>query len=315
MLRKSLGWIIKILVAVLAYAFVWKRLANQDYTKLFHVSDNGLKVQLFLMLLVVLLMLLNWALETLKWQYALKDIYPTGFGVALKSALYGAGVGLFTPNKIGDSIARAAILSTPRKTEAGMAAFQCAFAQQLATLIFGTIGIVILSTRAQFSPYFHNPWVVIILFVALVLTSFLVFRQEWVAIKLEGLPFLQRKGFSSSSFSETPSQNAIFILILSLLRYVVFSTQFVLMLHVFGYSGEIHVAYAAIFCSYLFAGIVPQLAIAEAGVRSGFAIIFVGAFWNQPGAITLAAHVVWIINVALPALGGVMLPFFKRGDW
>lgn len=315
MLRKLIVWSVKILVAVLAYGYVVYRLVQQDYTQFSLLWSNGVTYRGSLVLLVLLLIPLNWTLEAGKWKYALRKIYPIGFKVALKSALYGAGVGLFTPNKMGDPIGRAAILGTSRKTEAGFAAFQCAFAQQLATLMFGIAGIILLRNRVQFAPYFHNPWVSMILFFAFGITLLLVFGQKWVAKIVEKFAWIRRKGFSSDWFLEITWQDALVVLLISLTRYLVFSTQFVLMLYVFGFPEDILTAYTTIFCTYLFASFVPALSIADAGVRSSFAIIFVGAFWNQPTAITLAAHIVWVVNAALPALGGVLLPFFKKGEW
>jgi hypothetical protein len=119
-------------------------------------------------------------------------------------------------------------------------------------------------------------------------------------------------GLDANLFANIPFSRSLVVLALSLIRYLVFSTQFVLVLHLFGYSSGLEQAYSTVFVTYLFASLIPVLSIADASVRSGFAVVFVGAFWNHPAAIVLAAHTVWLLNVALPALLAVWLPFLNK---
>ncbi len=299
-------------MACLAYLFVAVKLGQQDFTKLPLLLGQCGNLCIPAILLVLFLMPVNWIIEAFKWQLSLKRVEPIGFVRALRSSLYGAGVGLFTPNRVGDPFGRVALLKTENKAEAGLMAFQCAFAQQLATIFFGLLGIALLSQEPEFNRYFGNPWVIAAIAVGFGVAMLFVFGQKYLSQFLDNFRVLKRFGFSPALISSVPLSSSLTVVAFSLLRYMVFASQFVLLLYLFGCEADFITAYAAVFTTYLFASLIPVLSVADAGVRSGFGIIFVGAFWNQPAAIALAAHMVWLLNVALPALSAVWFPFFLK---
>lgn len=305
-LRKRLILLFKILVAVSAYVFVAHRLYQYENWRgisLLHRSN------LWKLLVVVLLMPINWLVEASKWRYALKGIHKISVASALKTVLYGGAIGLFTPARLGDPIGRVALLKVERSVEAGTAAFQCTFAQQLATIIFGLVGVYMLKLQGKFFNVLTQPLGLVALAVSLLVTVLFVFAPEVVANWLGRLKLLKRWVGVTHGFTHASWWKSLKILCYSLFRYAIFSTQLVLVLSFLGFNQMISLAYAAVFVTYLMASIIPVVSIADAGVRSGFAIIFVGVIWNNPAEIALAVHFVWILNVALPALLAVWLPF------
>lgn len=313
MIKKNRGILVaKISVAVLAYGFVAVRLSKEDFSQVEFIFQQISTSGLWVTALVLLLMPINWLVEAVKWKFALRSIESISIGVAIKTVLYGVGVGLFTPNRIGDPIGRVVLLKTERKGEAGILALQCGFAQQLATIIFGLLGMCFLGNQVGVAHYFKNALVLLGIVLSLFIATLFVFGNGFVAKVMAKLNVFKRVGLDAALITNFPVSSALVVQLLSLLRYLVFSTQFVLLLYLFGYSSGLGQAYASVFATYLFASLIPVLSIADAGVRSGFAVIFVGAFWNHPAAIILAAHAVWMLNVALPALLAVWLPFSKR---
>lgn len=313
MIKNNRGILVaKISVAVLAYGFVAVRLSKEDFSQVESIFQQIPTSNLWVIVLVLLLMPINWMIEAVKWKFALRSVELISIGVAVKTVLYGVGVGLFTPNRIGDPIGRVALLKTERKAEAGILAVQCGFAQQLATIIFGLFGMFILGSQVGVNHYFKNPLVIICVVLSLFIAGLFVFGNGFVAKVMAKFNVFKRMGLDVALISKVPVSSALVVQLHSLLRYLVFSTQFVLLLYLFGYSSGLSQAYASVFATYLFASFIPVLSIADAGVRSGFAVIFVGAFWNHPAAIVLATHAVWMLNIALPALLAVWLPFSSK---
>ncbi|MDD2277633.1 MAG: lysylphosphatidylglycerol synthase domain-containing protein [Bacteroidales bacterium] len=313
MIKKKSGFlVVKILVAVLAYLYVAIRLSKEDFSQITSTFQQISPSSLWVIALVVLLMPINWLVEAIKWKFALRGIKSISIGVAIKTALYGAGIGLFTPNRIGDPFGRVALLKTERKAEAGILAVQCGLAQQLATIVFGLIGMGLLANQLVFAHYLKNPMAILGVALSLIIAGVFVFGNRYIVKDLAKTKVFKRMGLDATLFANIPFSSSLLVLLLSLLRYLVFSTQFVLVLILFGYSSGLEQAYSSVFVTYLFASLIPVLSIADAGVRSGFAVVFVGAFWNHPAAIVLAAHTVWLLNVALPSLLAVWLPFLKK---
>lgn len=313
MIKKKSGFlIVKILVAVLAYGYVAVRLSKEDFSQITSTFQQITPSSLWIIALVILLVPINWMIEAIKWRFALRGIKSIGIEVAVKTALYGAGIGLFTPNRIGDPFGRVALLKTERKAEAGILAVQCGLAQQLATIIFGLIGMELLANHLVFADYLKNSMVILGVALSLIIAGVFVFGNRYIVKDLAKTKVFKRMGLDANLFANIPFSRSLVVLALSLIRYLVFSTQFVLVLHLFGYSSGLEQAYSTVFVTYLFASLIPVLSIADASVRSGFAVVFVGAFWNHPAAIVLAAHTVWLLNVALPALLAVWLPFLNK---
>ena len=310
-LAKKRFLILKIVIALLAYAFVAYRVYDQGFPK-FKLATQLEGVNLMLLFLVIVLMFINWLLEAVKWKRSLRGIQSISLRQAIGTALYGASVGLLTPNRIGDPIGRVALLDTKNKPQAAIAAVQCALAQQLATIAFGFLGLCVLIDYGLFEQYFRNPLVIISLAVSLVIVFVILFKRSFVLTVLSRFPVFKKVKFKEVLSNDNSSSKIPAIILLSFLRYTIFTTQFVLMLYVLGFNSEVTIAYALVFATYLFASLVPVLSIADAGVRSGFAVVIIGAFWNNPVGIALAAHAIWILNVAVPALIAAWFPFAKK---
>ena len=97
------------------------------------------------------------------------------------------------------------------------------------------------------------------------------------------------------------------LLSLSILRYAVFSSQFVLILWFLGLEFSIFNLYLGVAIGYFLLFTLPSVALAELGIRElSFALVF-GAMGADISLVFLASLVLWLINLCLPALFGVAL--------
>src|SRR5687768_15116871 len=100
--RKPLIFFVKLLIAAVSIYFIWKKvISRSDFTTMWNESLEKMFVTGWLTVIVICaLMLLNWGLESLKWQLLLKKISPVSFLGAVRSVLSGVTVSFFTPNRI-----------------------------------------------------------------------------------------------------------------------------------------------------------------------------------------------------------------------
>jgi len=110
--------------------------------------------------------------------------------------------------------------------------------------------------------------------------------------------------------SEYSVKELINILLFSLLRYSVFTFQFILLLYFFNVKIILQEAITSIALTWLLSSLVPVLTILEIGVRGTAAILFLGMFSQNIPEILAAVALLWLINLALPAIFGTFI-FYK----
>ena len=106
------------------------------------------------------------------------------------------------------------------------------------------------------------------------------------------------------------------VLLYSIARYMVFTTQFFILLQIF----EVHVSYIDYFILttvMLFViSVIPTIAITEIGVRGSVALFLFSLVSVNTVGILSATFVMWVINLLLPALIGTIfiftLKFFRK---
>lgn len=125
-------------------------------------------------------------------------------------------------------------------------------------------------------------------------------------------------------FSWYNSNDLMKVLGLSLFRYLVFSLQFYLLLRAFDLKIPYFEAMMLIALVYLFMTIIPTIALTELGVRGSVSLFVFSLYfeplgsWNDQAALAVASAstILWLINLALPALLGIIfvysLRFFRK---
>jgi hypothetical protein len=88
-----------------------------------------------------------------------------------------------------------------------------------------------------------------------------------------------------------------------LLRYLIFSAQFILLLLGLNELSIIE-AFARINLIYLFSTLIPTLALAELGLRESLSLVFLENMGLSDVEIFSAAFLLWVINLMLPAFYG-----------
>ena len=114
------------------------------------------------------------------------------------------------------------------------------------------------------------------------------------------------------------------ILILSFIRYVIFSTQFYILLLLFKVDIPYPQAIILMSVVYLFMMVIPSIALTVIGIRGSLSVYMFSQYFiylgipadNYQLGIFAASSLLWMINIVIPALAGTLfvfnLKFFRK---
>lgn len=329
--HKTLNLFIRSIIVVLSLGFIyWKVFATGKAGELVDslhrfISNDGFYSGIGLL---TLLMILNWSIESIKWQGLVNRIERVSFLKSLQSVLTGVTVSIFTPNRTGEFIGRAFILRNSNPLTAVILTIIGSFSQLLITILLGSIGLVVAFIYFLPAIYAVPEWAKAGIYSGILLLDFVILIMYFnipPIIAYLDQRFNKRFGRWTKILqptSEMPRKELIRLLILSLFRYLVFSAQFFIVLQLFGISLPYATAAFLIPVIFLTLAIIPTFALSELGVRGSVSLFFIGMFFEQSrGAaaseaesmgIVLAAGMLWFINLALPAIIGVPFVFKLR---
>jgi hypothetical protein len=256
---------------------------------------------------MLLLVPVNWALESKKWQKLAQKVIPVTFWDAIRGTITGLAIGVAAPAQLGDTIGRVAALRSDKRLEAIGAAVVSNGIQFYVSLIAGALAWFFLQDSLPLNAISKN-----IIGIGLgVLTALgwivVAVRKQLLNWHPEKLIFQKIHSYlriiGTYTATELLSATAY-----GLLRYCVFLTQFVLALTLFNFPLDVLTLSACVALIFLAKTIIPAInVLGDLGLRE-FTALFVFKQYNLPAEeIITATFLVWIINVMGPILVGIFL--------
>ena len=255
-------------------------------------------------LAALLLVPVNVGLEALRWWRLVRHVAPS---VRLRDAVVAVvgsyPLGLLTPGRVGDYVGRALYV---RELAPGPSA-ALTFGERMATLAACLVGGL-----AALGPYLGDHAAASPLGPALVGATALA-TAGLLALIL--LPRLARTAAQTlvpvaavrravDAFGAIPRGEAAALVGLSAVRYVVFSSQFVLLVLAFAPGVAWGGVALGVALTYYAKSAVPQVTLGDLGVRESVAVFFLGAYGVAPAAALNASLAIFALNLLLPALVG-----------
>jgi hypothetical protein len=318
---------------VATYYFIYKEIFYKR--KLDYVVDafNDLISEPYVTILfiwTIALMLVNWGIESLKWQYLMNKVEPIPFFKSYEAVLSGISVSIFTPNRVGEWFGRVFIMKKANPWKGVFITMIGSFSQLLITIIVGAISLVFYIPIYFHDAGFYSNYLLygLILLVIVITGSLLL-----IFLNVSSIPgFINRlikKRFAHFNeyinvISGYSTFELITVIIFSFLRYCVFALQFYILLMMF--SVKIPFLHGMMIISLIFFVMtaIPTVTLAELGIRGSVALQLVGLYFERMGmlsdkieiGILSATSTLWLINLAFPALLGTLfvyrLTFFRR---
>ena len=302
---------------LLLFAAIWYKVANNHNLTDIHfqlLSALTTSEGKYYLSLALVLMPINWLLESRKWQILIKKLEPISLLYSLQAVLAGVTVSVFTPNRIGEYAGRVLLLKHANRIQAALSTLISSIGQIIATLIFGSISFYFYFV--QYLATESTAWLSYSLFAILIVfiySLFILFISTPTLLGLlKKIKAIRRFKKYITFFNRYTTQELIHILFLSLLRYVVYSTQLFLLLLAFGVNIDLYTGFVLIPLTFFTMTFIPSIALADLGIREAVALTIIGLESNNHIGILSATLVIWAINLVIPAIFGSVLIFKSK---
>lgn len=305
---------VKILIVILGIWILYDKLIhNQNVAQIWQDIENSFKNrrQFILMLTALALMPLNQYLEGLKWRIQLKPVENISRWKSFLSIFTGISAGMFFPNRMGNFLGRIFMLEKGDRLKAAMLTIVGGFAQMIATVGIGLISLMFFLEK-HIILYTIG---VIIVIAALILLYFNIHLLKHIQIIIPKR-FKDRTKEYVEIFSKYKRKELIGILSISFARYFLYTFQFVLLIWAFNIPLSYLNAMIPISMTYLMMMVIPFITITEIAVRGSVSILIFEKWLIMNNINTTFASMVfsassllWIINIALPAVIGLLLTY------
>lgn len=274
------------------------------------------------LILVVLLMLANWCIETYKWMIAIRQIQPMGFARAFKAVLSGLSVSLGTPNRVGDYFGRILYIEEGKRIKAVSLTIACNMSQLIITVLMGIVGLYFLRTDILKSGML-SPLLLQTCFylagVGLAILSLFYFKISWIVKWIDRIPG-NRFAWAIEALEHFNATILLRFLSLSCLRFFIFIIQYYLLFSLFGVDVNLWQTWVTVSVMFLILAIIPTIALfTDLGIRNEVSIKLFGIFSANHLGVSFTSIAIWFINLVIPALVGSLFilgikKIFKNKD-
>lgn len=302
------------LFAWLSYS-IYHQLRYKDNLQLsVHQLKQSIHTHQTAIIIVFAMMFLNWSIEAWKWRILIRPLEKISFRKSFYAILSGVSFSVNTPNHIGEYGGRVLYLKGENRLPAISATFVGSISQFITTVIFGSIGVVYFISHFGLNfrnrllqDYLWNLLIFIFVLATAALVIFLYFRLSLIVSLFERIEWLRRFKKYVVIMADFLRPTLLKVILLSMLRYVVFSAQYLILLEVMGVEMLWWQGFAMIFLLYLVMAMIPSITIADLGIRGEAGLYFFGLLSANKIGIIAGTLGVWLINLVIPAIFGSLL--------
>jgi len=272
-----------------------------------HLSNLTSSTQsIGLFLLSLGLLFVNWSLEARKWQISIQSLAMINFRSALKAVFAGVSTSIITPNRVGEFLGKIVFLKYGTRTAGAGLSFVNSTAQLFITFLAGAIALssgcdsmVASSGLLSYLQMMEG-----LVWILTILLAVLYFFMPSLLPLLKNIKLLKRYTEDIQQ-AQMPSFNVLLhVLVLSGFRYAVFSLQYIILLSLLTSDLNLEMAIRSLPLMYLALAIAPTISFGELGMREYLALNVLFLASSDELGIFLASSILWIVNIAFPALLG-----------
>lgn len=304
-----IGPLLFIILSVSIYYKVKDDVSLQQTKDLLSNAVSGNNI--WLIVLLVLLMCINWGIESAKWQILVSRVQQVSFYMAYRAVLSGLSLSLFLPNGLGDYAGRLVYMKEGNRLRSVTLTLVGSMAQLIVTLVMGLGGLLYLketawqnSIQIQGLSIFLVNGIIFMIAMGVLLLLFVYFKLSWLTIMFEKIPLVHKYRFMVEHLEHIGRRDLTRILLLSFIRFSVFIVQYMVMLYIFNVQLNITNAVSTICVLFLVLAILPTIPVADLGLRGEAALQLFGILTaNKLGIIATTAGI-WLLNLIIPAVAG-----------
>lgn len=252
------------------------------------------------LIVAVLLVALNIGLVYAQWKITLEVVAPsTDRSIKSQSFFAGLVTGMLTPNMIGNFIGRLYYFERDKRTAIILFTLLANYTQFLASLTFGWIAVVVVGDMMFLT---ESRFALLMLGCGVIISYLLYFFIDNFLIRFKRRSYFVR-------FRDLLKKDRLFrmkLLGLGLARFVIFTTQFSLVLNAFGEKIDLD-SIMAIWQVYLLTMLVPSLILGKIGVKESISLLILTSIGMNEFSILFSSLIIWFVNSLSPALMGLLI--------
>jgi uncharacterized membrane protein YbhN (UPF0104 family) len=313
-----------LLFAWLSYS-VFKQIKNQPNLEgsWLNIKASFTDIRVLNFILVFVLMFVNWSLEALKWKISVQGVQPVSFFRSLKAIFSGVSFSVTTPNRTGEYLGRVLYMDDGNRLRVISLTILGSISQLLVTIFFGMLGLLIL--RPDIDNMSLSGWMewlkdlgIIGAFLAFIVLTVFYFRIGWLVKWIDKIPAIKKYIWLINELEKTDTTLLMRLLSISLLRYLVFVTQYFLLFRFFGVEVNWWQGFWATAIVFFVMAITPTIELFEVVKKMYVTKEIFAIFTVNTLAIGFVTTTIWFINLVIPATIGSLLilgiKFFKKDE-
>lgn len=302
--------LIKLLLLIaLGYLIYTQIYTRSDMDMIVAKLQQGLSAgRWYYLAMTILLMPLNWWLESVKWRKLIlpwTDISPSR---AFAAVYAGLSVGIVTPARLGEYAGRLIMIPGTDKAKSVSATLVGSIGQNIINVIFGYLGtLVFLYCYFPINKYVYIAGSLAgLVLIAVLLMLFLHVSRLKLDIldRWPKLDFLRQQAHVIALYSKDLLTE---VLQWSTLRYLTYMVQYVLILYFLGIEVPLLAAVSGVMLIYLIQSGIPLPPVLGVVARGEIALLVWSLFTENIGGILVATFGLWVINLVIPALIGLLI--------
>jgi hypothetical protein len=300
-LYKYIERFVKLGISLTAFYFIYHQFYNKSAIIDLNIVPAYTFKNLFLLMLCLALMPINWGIDAIKWKMLLKPITNISLRKSIIATFSGVATSLFMPFRSGEFFGKILFLNPKQRWEGSAASLFSSLNQLLITIFIGSFGVTyVYLNKVSIYVLPRNLSLILIIVGIILLVFFLLFQKKI-------FQFVTRYSIVTEKINkevfQSFSEQTYKILILSLVRYLVFTIQYLLLFSLF--IGQVSWLDTIMLITVLFylSSAIPSFGWAEIAVKGSLALILF-EYLNNDSGVLLIAVCIWTINIGIPALIG-----------
>lgn len=293
--------------------FIYTQISRQPDIELAwqQILDSFNSKKIWLVIGAVLLMLINWGIEAVKWRISVKPVQEVSFQTAFKAILSGVSVSISTPYRVGEYLGRILYMNEGNKLKAVSLTVVGSISQVMLTLAMGLVGLLLMSEELARQHILSPLWIKMIasgVCMVLVILTLFYFKLSWLVKRIDQVPAVKKFTWLINALENFNATILFSLLSLSVIRFLVFILQYYLLFRFFGVSIGFDQVWVSVSLMFLVMAVVPTIALfTDLGLKGEISLKLIGLFSVNGLGITLTTISIWLINLVIPALAGSLL--------
>lgn len=293
--------LIKLSIVLAAFYFIYYKLAYNDALNISSFIGFLYKNHIFSainVLVLLILSILNWFFEVLKWRMLATTIKKISFKNALEQSLGALTASLFTPNRIGEYGAKAIYFAPHLRKRIMLVNIIGNTLQMVITTLLGLVGFSFYILK--YNPNLNYNKLIIILILLLLALVVICFIIKKTNFNIKGFSFKKTLLF----FKQFPKNKLTLSFILAIIRYAIFSFQFYVLLNILKINLSYLDTMVIITSMYLLASIIPSIFIFDVVIKGSIAVYLFSLAGVNEFVILCIITTMWILNFVIPSIFG-----------